>query len=150
MTIHASHDPGSDLVDRLARLIGGGAGVTTVFGSPVERDGVTVIPVARTRFGFGGGGGPAPDGRGEGAGGGGGAASRPLGFIEIRGGRARFRRVTDPVALGIAAIAIATAVAILARVARRVGGCGTRQGRGTSPTIPPSGRERISEYQAPQ
>jgi uncharacterized spore protein YtfJ len=124
MPVGASQAPAGGLLAVLASSIGGGAGARSVFGEPVERDGVTVIPVAGSRFGFGGGGGPTPDGRGEGAGGGGGAASRPLGFIEIRDGRTRFRRITNPGALGVAAVAI---VAILARAAvlLRGGSCRT-------------------------
>jgi len=118
MSVQAPDDlVGGGLLDRLASLVGGRAGATAVFGVPVERDGVTVIPVASSRFGFGGGGGPSPDGRGEGSGGGGGAASRPLGFIEIQGGRARFRRITDPQTLSVSLLAIAAAAAILARTA---------------------------------
>jgi hypothetical protein len=67
-------------------------------------------------------------------GGGGGAASRPLGFIEIRSGRARFRRIANPVALGVAALAIVAVVAILARrtVLLRGGRCPTCARRPTS------------------
>ena len=45
------------LVERLADKLGSSAHSTAVFGEPVERDGVTVIPVAKARWGFGGGGG---------------------------------------------------------------------------------------------
>jgi uncharacterized spore protein YtfJ len=121
------HDPAGALLARLAELAGARAGATAVFGAPVERDGVTVIPVATSRVAFGGGHGPAPDGGGEGGGGGGLSASRPLGFIEIRDGRARFRRVTDPATFGVAAVSAAVAAAILVRVAGRCGG--RRRGR---------------------
>lgn len=47
------------LVERLADRLGSSAHATAVFGGPIERDGVTVIPVAKARWGFGGGdGGP--------------------------------------------------------------------------------------------
>ena len=53
-----------------------------MFGNPVERGDVTVIPVARARWGFGGGGGR--NRRNEpGSGGGGGASVSPIGYIEI-------------------------------------------------------------------
>ena len=39
----------------LAERIGARAGVTAVFGEPIERGDITVIPVARVRWGFGGG-----------------------------------------------------------------------------------------------
>jgi uncharacterized spore protein YtfJ len=60
----------------LRELVGGlmeGATVKRVFGQPVERDGVTVIPVADVRGGFGGGE-AAPVGPGAGAGAASGAA----------------------------------------------------------------------------
>jgi Sporulation protein YtfJ (Spore_YtfJ) len=60
-----------DILTTLADRIAGRFNASTVFGSPVEREGVTVIPVATVRFGFGGGGGadPSSEQSGEGAGG---------------------------------------------------------------------------------
>jgi uncharacterized spore protein YtfJ len=52
---------------------------SSVFGAPVERDGVTVIPVARALIGFGGGG----DERHRAEGGGAGGFISPMGFIEM-------------------------------------------------------------------
>ena len=46
---------GSSFIERLAKQLGATANVTSVFGEPVERDGTTVIPVARFKWGFGGG-----------------------------------------------------------------------------------------------
>lgn len=66
-------------------------GTRTVFGTPVQDHGRTVIPVARVsyRFGFGGGsgtgpkvGGDGPAPGGDGGGGGGMLHARPVGFIE--------------------------------------------------------------------
>jgi uncharacterized spore protein YtfJ len=65
--------------------------VKRVFGKPVERDGVTVIPAAAVRGGGGGG------GDAEGAGGGGfGLQARPVGAYEIRNGQVRWVPATDP------------------------------------------------------
>jgi uncharacterized spore protein YtfJ len=51
--------PTERLVERLAEKIGSSARAAAVFGEAVGRDGVTVIPVAKARWGFGGGdGGP--------------------------------------------------------------------------------------------
>ena len=47
----------SELLGRIGETVGGKADVGTIFGEPVQREGVTVIPVAKARFGFGGGGG---------------------------------------------------------------------------------------------
>ena len=80
------------LVERLAGLARGSVQAETVYGQPVERDGITVIPVARVRFGFGAGGKKAEGQEG----GGGGAQVYPVGFISIRGGSAEFRSIPDP------------------------------------------------------
>ncbi len=99
----AASGRGSEFVERLANRVGLQAGANAVFGDPVEREGVTVIPVAKVRWGFGGGSGRGiEEGSetgeiGEGSGGGGGVAASPLGFIEIRDGRAEFKRAHDPV-----------------------------------------------------
>lgn len=108
----------SDFVAAIMERIGSSAGVTAVFGEPVESEGVTVIPVARVRWGGGGGGGG--EGADEGYGGGGGAMAAPHGFIELRGGEARYRRVRSPVRtllllLGVAALGAAVAAAIKQR-----------------------------------
>src|SRR5450830_152164 len=51
----ARADAAENGLTRLAERLGAGAAASAVFGTPVERDGVTVIPVARLRWGFGGG-----------------------------------------------------------------------------------------------
>jgi hypothetical protein len=95
-----------DIVSALAERVGARAGVGAIFGDPVEREGVTVIPVGRLRWAFGGGGGRGPggegqgDGEGEGAGGGGGVTASPAGYIEIRDGTASYRPVGFPVSPG--------------------------------------------------
>jgi uncharacterized spore protein YtfJ len=90
-----------DLVEGLASRVGLRASVNAVFGDAVTHDGVTIIPVAKVRWGFGGGSGRGvgskEDGMdtGEGAGGGGGVMASPLGYIEIRNGHAEFKRIRD-------------------------------------------------------
>lgn len=78
-------------IGTMAEKLGAVAKAATVFGEPVERDGITVIPVAKARWGFGGGGGRREDE--DGAGGGGGAQVTPVGFIEIRNQEANFRPI---------------------------------------------------------
>jgi uncharacterized spore protein YtfJ len=113
------------LLERLADRLGGKATVTAVFGEPVVCEGVTVIPVAKVRFGFGGGaGGETGTAKTvEGGGGGGGAEARPVGFIEIKNGTATFKPIRDPwadVVVPLAAIAAGTVASKLARaIARR-------------------------------
>lgn len=104
------------LIGALVDRIGGRFGASTVFGSPVERDGVTVIPVATARFGFGGGAGRDPDKRQEGEGAGVGGAMTPAGYIEIMDGRSRFVPVVHPERM--VAMMIAGALAALLLVAR--------------------------------
>jgi uncharacterized spore protein YtfJ len=87
---------GDELLSMLAERIGARLGAATVFGAPVERDGVTVVPVAVARFGFGAGSGSDPSKRQEGEGGGGGGTVAPTGYIELKGGRSRFVPVVHP------------------------------------------------------
>jgi uncharacterized spore protein YtfJ len=95
-----------DRLGKLVEAIGGSASAKAVFGDPVARDGVTVIPVARVRYGFGAGSGSGGgrrrrrdgDGNDEdqyGSGGGGGLQASPIGYIELRDGQACFVRITD-------------------------------------------------------
>jgi uncharacterized spore protein YtfJ len=105
---------GADFVPRLAERVGLTVRASAVFGDPVERDGVTVVPVARASWGFGGGRGGEPPS--EGVGGGGGGVVSPIGFIEVRGGEAKFVRIRDPRPV---AAALTTAAAILGFALRR-------------------------------
>ena len=102
----AESDAADERFSKLLEKLGGTATAKAVFGEPVEKDGVTVVPVARVRFGLGGGGGRGPgrkkkgeDGDAEqvGYGHGGGVQAGPLGFIELSGGKASYRRIADPV-----------------------------------------------------
>ncbi|MEZ5080752.1 MAG: spore germination protein GerW family protein [Thermoleophilia bacterium] len=94
---------GEEIARRLAEVVGGRAGTQAIFGDAVERDGVTVIPVGAVRWGVGGGGGSGgPSSKeGEGAGGGGGMTATPVGYIEIAGGTAGFRRIGPSVSPGL-------------------------------------------------
>jgi uncharacterized spore protein YtfJ len=87
---------GDELLSALAERIGGRLGAATAFGEAVERDGVTVIPVAVTRFGIGAGSGSDPSKGQEGEGGGGGGGVTPTGYIELKGGRSRYVPVVHP------------------------------------------------------
>ena len=103
------------LLQRVAQTVGGRANVSTIFGEAVEREGITVIPVAKARFGFGGGGGAGSreGDEGSGGGGGGGAMVSPVGYIEVRDGDAQFKRISSSlelVALGAAAVLAALTV----------------------------------------
>ena len=142
----ARADAAENGLTRLAERLGAKAAASAVFGTPVERDGVTVIPVARVRWGFGGGGG---SGRKEkdqdGWGGGGGVQAVPLGFIEVKDGGAQYRRVHDPLRLAIAALLLplslaaagAVTVVTLAALARSM------KGMVKIPAVPQSLRRRF-------
>lgn len=66
-----------------------------VFGDPVEKDGVTVLPAATVQGGAGGGGGEGPDGEGRGFGTGFGINARPAGVFVIRGDEVTWKPAID-------------------------------------------------------
>ncbi len=84
-------------VERVAEKMGMHASAKAVYAEPVERDGVTIIPVAKVRWGFGGGSGRKSGERGKG--GGGGMQATPLGYIEMKDGETEFKSIHDPISL---------------------------------------------------
>jgi uncharacterized spore protein YtfJ len=124
--------PEFSFLDRLANELAGS--VCSVFGPAVERGGVTVIPVAKARWGMGGGSGPqrrdgeTPPQLGVGAGGG--AIVKPMGFIEMTEGRSRFRPIVDPGLVALTAIATGaigvSALRAIGDIARLRGGARIR------------------------
>ena len=128
-------------VERMAERVGGKATVRAVFGDPIERDGITVIPVAKVRWGFGGGAGRGPvavgpgiEGQdassgmgdpgmsGSGTGGGGGVTADPIGYLEIGPDGANFRPITPAMpspgfmlAAGVTAMLVIRSLAKLIR-----------------------------------
>jgi uncharacterized spore protein YtfJ len=84
-------------VERVAERMGLHASAKAVYAEPVEQDGVTIIPVAKVRWGFGGGSGTKAGKRGKG--GGGGMHIAPLGYIEIKEGETEFKPIRDPISL---------------------------------------------------
>ena len=126
-------------VERMAEHVGSKASVRAVFGDPIERDGITVVPVARVRWGFGGGAGRGPiamgagasDGAGEttfdegssgaGTGGGGGVTADPIGYIEIGPDGTTFKPIASPMpSPGFLLAAGASAAILLRGVARLI------------------------------
>jgi uncharacterized spore protein YtfJ len=95
---HETLTPARDgFIARLGELISRNLNTSMIYGEPIEREGVTVIPVAKVKYGFGGGTGKKQ--AQEGHGGGGGAKVFPLGYIELSQGKTEFRRIPDPAAL---------------------------------------------------
>ena len=138
--------PIDGFIERMAERIGGKASVRAVFGDPIQRDDITIIPVARVRWGFGGGAGTGPiavgPGRagkgspfsetgddaggtanqtGSGSGGGGGATADPVGYLEIGPDGATFHQITTArPSAGFLLAAGATAALVLRGLARLV------------------------------
>ena len=109
----------TELIEQIGEKVGRSAQVSTIFGEPVERQGVTVIPVAKARFGFGGGGGQGSRDEGSGGGGGGGGGAgyvSPVGYIEVREHGAEFKRITTRADL----LALAVAGSLAALTLRRL------------------------------
>jgi len=67
--------------------------VKRVFGEPIEKDGVTVIPVARIAGGGGGGSGDSEEGTGSG--GGYGVMAKPAGVYVVRDGEVTWQPAMD-------------------------------------------------------
>jgi uncharacterized spore protein YtfJ len=122
----AEAGPASQFLERLAERIGGYANVRAVFGEPIERGDLAVVPVARVRWGVGGGSGSGVSAggsdSGSGSGGGGGAAADPVGYLEIRPTGATFvpiaPRYPGPLFVLTAGLAAAFILRALARVVR--------------------------------
>ena len=141
--------PIDDFVGRLAERVGAQANVRAVFGEPIERDGLVVVPVAKVRWGFGGGAGRGPlpgvdpaigtnaggmdsaeaelegssSGGGSGQGGGGGVTADPIGWLEISDGGAEFKPIVpampSPAFLLAATFGASMLIRALARLLRR-------------------------------
>jgi uncharacterized spore protein YtfJ len=104
----------------LAEHVSARLNASTVFGSPVERDGVTIIPVAAVRFTFGGGCGGDSKRGGEGEGGGAIGRGTATGYIELKDGRSRFVPIVDPARmLALAGAGVLVGILIGRRTAPR-------------------------------
>lgn len=107
------------LVERLRDV----ASVRQVVGDPVERGGVTLIPVAAIRTGLGGGSGSGTqaEGAGVGGGGGGGVVARPVGAFVVQDGKVTWQPAVDVSrAIFGAQVVAGIGVLVLGRVLRRV------------------------------
>ncbi len=118
-----SATPADRLLMRLAEVIGARAGVEAVFGEPIRHESLTVIPVARVRWGFGGGAGSADgpaSGPASGSGGGGGVAADPVGYLEIGPDGATFRPIREPYPSPLFLLASGMTAAIVIRALARM------------------------------
>lgn len=69
--------------------------VKRVYGDPVEKNGLTVIPAAQVQGGAGGGKGQAPGGKGGGSGSGFGVNAKPAGVFVVKGDDVVWRPAVD-------------------------------------------------------
>ena len=101
--------PIDEMIHRLS-TIPEESGASACFGAPVERNGHTIIPVARVAFGYGAGFGRgtgtgprhhgngaegSEEGAGEGGGGGGGGSSTPVAIIDISSADVRIEPIIN-------------------------------------------------------
>jgi uncharacterized spore protein YtfJ len=121
---HDGVSPAAELLERLVSRLGGSVTVSAVYGEPIERQGVTIIPVARVGFGFGGGAGSGrrQNDQNRGGGGGGGASAAPLGYIEIKDGRSTFKPIRRPVLETLLPVVAVLATSAAPRLLRRFRG----------------------------
>lgn len=113
-----------ELVQRLSN-IPEQVGSAACFGMPIERDGHTLIPVARVSFGYGLGfgrgsgsngrspldGGPSEGGEGEGGGGGGGGSSTPVAIIDITRDDIVIQPITDSTRIALTTMTVGAWIA---------------------------------------
>jgi uncharacterized spore protein YtfJ len=117
------------LVDSFSKTLYAGR----AFGEPIERDGVTIIPVALVAGGGGGGGGSGPvphaesskkngSPMGSSSGGGFGGVSFPLGVYAVSGDKVRWVPALDATRVAIAALGIIKLALRLRAAGRRTRG----------------------------
>lgn len=109
-------------LQRLAEGVGARVNVQAVFGEPIKRGELTVVPVARVRWGFGGGSGQGSgeQGSGSGSGGGGGGMADPIGYLLIEPSGATFEPIRAPLSTPLILAAGFSAALLVRAVARLV------------------------------
>ena len=85
-----------EMLAALSERLGTQFTAESVFGPPVEREGVTIVPVANVRYGLGGGGGQDQSKHQDGAGAGAGGTVTPTGYIELKDGHSRYVPLVRP------------------------------------------------------
>jgi uncharacterized spore protein YtfJ len=111
------------VLDTIREAVGNTA-VGKVFGEPVTRDGITIVPVAKVSGGGGGGGGEGGPGKtgtdremkGSGTGGGFGLSAKPAGAFIIQNGSVKWRPAVDvnKVIIGGQVVAVVAILAVRA------------------------------------
>jgi len=124
----AASGPQDAFLEKLAERVGGKASIKAVFGEPISRNGKTIVPIAKIRWGFGGGTGTGPSSQaadapvGTGTGAGGGVTAEPIGYLEIGDDGAAFKPIASaypsPVFLLAAGFAGSLVIRAIARLIR--------------------------------
>jgi uncharacterized spore protein YtfJ len=112
----------NEIISSITDKVKDTANVNVVFGDPIETPGgVTIIPVASVKLGGGGGGGRNRRGgddenqpSGNGVGLGVSVTARPLGYIEVKEGEARFVKVVDTTKIAASAMVTAPLLLLMA------------------------------------
>lgn len=115
-----------EILQSLSERLAGAANARHVFGEPIQREGRTVVPIARIRYGLGGGWGGGEQQFAEsqrplaGGGGGGGGAVKavPVGALEVTDTGTRFIRFVDPADIIKACVGGLVAFFLLRRLLR--------------------------------
>jgi uncharacterized spore protein YtfJ len=124
----AATAPIDTIIDRLGERIGFRATVRTVFGEPVARGDVTIIPVARVRWGYGGGAGTGPlrsdstngEAMGSGSGAGGGVMTDPMGYVEVHQDAAAYVPLSSPYLNPLVILATGISISLVIRAIARL------------------------------
>lgn len=124
----AAAEPIDRIIDRLGERIGVRATVRTVFGEPVARGDMTIIPVARVRWGYGGGSGTGPvrsDGTngetiGSGSGAGGGLMTDPMGYVAVHPDAAEYVPLSSPYLNPLVILASGISISLVIRAIARL------------------------------
>ncbi|HEV2011236.1 MAG TPA: spore germination protein GerW family protein [Candidatus Limnocylindria bacterium] len=85
--------------------------VQRVYGTPIEKDGLTIIPAASVSGGGGGGSGPADSGGGVGFG----VKARPVGAYVIKNGEVRWEPAIDATRIALRGMLIPIVALLVAR-----------------------------------
>jgi uncharacterized spore protein YtfJ len=96
--------------------------VRRVYGEPLERNGVTVIPAAAVGGGAGGGGGEDSESKQRGSGGGFGLGARPVGAYVVDGKSVRWEPATDITRVLLRAQVVVAVMLVLLLLRGRRGG----------------------------
>lgn len=123
MTSEKTYDP-SDRFGAMIDDVRDILSVERVVGAPIEKNGVSLVPVVALRGGVGGGGGEgrgASAEEGSGSGGGFGVSARPVGAYVIHGDDVDWKPAVDPTKVAIVVMAVAFFVTRMVRtvLARR-------------------------------